>query len=480
MPKPAVLIWGTQLHPANSALAAAPDAPVVMIESAAVCRRFRYHKHKLILVLSAMRGFADELRAAGRTVHYVGLEDAEHDGFFEQLAVTLRQLGCDQLYAMEQNDRGPQARLQAWTKQAGIELTATANTLFLTSHEQFQSWAGNKPHPLMENFYRTQRRRLGLLMDETGQPAGGQWNYDHDNRQALPKGHVVRPLPPVKPTEHVRAVQRLVGSRFATHPGETDTFWLPTTRRQAEAWLADFIEHRLENFGRYEDAMRAGEPFLYHSILSPLLNIGLLHPRDITDRLEEAYRSGAAPLAGVEGCLRQIIGWREFMFGMYHHRPADWKQANQLQQDKQLEAWWYTGDVDEIPLQDVINRVIQYGYAHHIERLMVLGNYLLIGGYSPQAAYGWFMDMFVDSYEWVMVPNVIGMSQYADGGSFATKPYISGANYLQKMGGWWSGPTAAKQSAYTPLYWEFLRRHRQRFAGNQRMALVLKQLDRRP
>jgi deoxyribodipyrimidine photolyase-related protein len=282
-----------------------------------------------------------------------------------------------------------------------------------------------------------------------------------------------------KPSLHRSAVLELIERQFKDHPGETDINWLPTSRMQARVWLEQFLESRIWQFGDYEDAMMKGETFLYHSAVSALLNVGLLSPQEVVD----GVLLSKAPLASREGFIRQIIGWREFVFGMYHFKGAEWKNENYLDHEKSLPAWWWNlSGSPEPPLEDVLYCLNQYGYSHHIERLMVLGNYMLLSQYKPQEVYDWFMSMYVDAYEWVMVPNIYGMSQYADGGlergGFATKPYISGSNYLQKMGKWWPSAAVAKESQWTKLYWEFLVRNEQKLANNFRLQPLFKAAKR--
>lgn len=477
----AVVLWGNQLtikH--NSALLAEPDAPVILIESWNACRKHRYHKQKIVFVLSAMRSFRDELKSMGRTVHYTKLPADQSQTWFATLEKLCRELDITELVTMRQNDRPPQTALENWCKQRGISLQTTPNTLFLTSQSNFADWAEDHKRTQMEIFYRWQRRRLKVLVEPQAgkkdvQPVGGAWNFDAENRAPLPKGINLPHIDSPKPTSYTTELIPFVQKHFADHPGDlsVEDWWLPTTRRQALEWLKQFLEQRFVHFGKYEDAMRAGEPFLFHSALSALLNIGLLQSREV---VAAALDQDGIPLAGREGFIRQIIGWREFMFSLYHYKPIDWKQSNFLGQTKKLEDYWWTLDADkapEVPLRDVLVRLKRYGYSHHIERLMVLGNYMLLAGYDPGEVYEWFLCMYVDAYEWVMVPNIIGMSQYADGGldkgGFATKPYIAGSNYLQKMGKWWPSSAAAKESSYTKLYWDFLDRHRDRLETNHRL-----------
>lgn len=482
MTNKAIIIWGSQLSiDHHSALQDQPiSVPVFLIEAKDTCRKFKFHKQKLAFVLTAMREYADELRALGRTVHYIKL-DTTDDSWFVSLEKLCKQHAVTQLVAMRQNDRTPQTRLEDWCKQQKIELLTTPNTQFLTPTSQFNEWAEGQKRLQMEQFYRWQRRRLNILMSGD-KPTGGRWNYDSENRKPLPKNHELPDLKFPEPSKHATEIKELIEEYFADHPGDLNEHWLPTTRRQANEWLQQFIDQRFYNFGNYEDAMRRGETFLYHSALSAMLNIGLLHASEVVG----AALKADVPLPAKEGFVRQIIGWREFMFGLYHFRPKDWKTDNFLEHHKDMPAWWWTLDAKaapEPPLQDALARLKIYGYSHHIERLMVLGNYMLLTGYQPGQVYDWFMTMYVDSYEWVMVPNVIGMSQYADGGfdkdGFATKPYISGSNYLQKMGSWWPSASAAKESEWTALYWQFLRRHEQKLSKNFRLQRLFTQAKKR-
>lgn len=478
----AIVIWGSQLTiKYHSALHAYPKAPVFLIESKNLSSRYKFHKQKIAFVLTAMREFADELRASGRTVHYVQIDDSNNNSqdWFESLGALCQANSITQLVAMRQNDRTPQKRLEQWCKDKSISLQITPNLLFLTNTADFDEWAGAQKQLKMEQFYRWQRVRLGILLQPDGKPEGGKWNYDSENREPLPKNIQLPKLVLPEASIHRNDIVNLIETNFSDHPGTLDINWLPTSRVQARAWLQQFIQTRLSNFGNYEDAMLQGETFLYHSAVSALLNVGLLHPKEVV----AAALDSDAPLASKEGFVRQIIGWREFMFGLYHFKPVEWKQENFFEHDQVLPDWWWNlSGSPEPPLEDVLDRLRLYGYSHHIERLMVLGNYMLLSQYNPRQVYDWFMTMYVDAYEWVMVPNIIGMSQYADGGiergGFATKPYISGSNYLQKMGKWWPTNASAKNSEWTKKYWEFLVHHELKLANNYRLKPLFKAAKR--
>lgn len=474
----AALVLGTQLFEHNPACA---DAEVILfVESERAFRRRPYHAHKIVLLLSAMRHAADRLEGSGRRVARIEL--GQGLGFADGLRTLLREHHVQTLAWMSATDRGIDTRLQRLCEAEGVRTEIHPDGLFLTPTEDLDRWFAAHPAARMEDFYRWQRRRTGILMDGDS-PVGGRWNFDADNRQPLPRGGLpIPPLPFPDPDAITRAVIAEVADRFPDHPADPADFWLPVTPDGARAWLADFVTHRLASFGPYEDAMAADKPFLFHAVLSPLLNIGLLRVGEVVEAA--VARSGRAdvPLASLEGFVRQVIGWREYMRGAYRANPT-LRDANHFGLTRRLEPWWYTGrDIPDdlpVPVRTVLERVHRWGYAHHIERLMVLGNWFLLQGYHPREVFDWFSALFVDAYEWVMVPNVQGMSQYADGGGVATKPYVSGGAYLQRMGSWWPSERAARESEFTSAYWEFLATHEEKLADNPRLKLPLAQMRKR-
>lgn len=474
----AALVLGTQLfeqHPAFDD----PDIDVIFfIESAASFGRRRYHSHKMVLLLAGLRHAAHNAKQRGLRVEHVTID--RELGFLAALRSLVTKMDVDALAWMSATDRGIDDRLRGLCDELGLHSKVYADALFLTPQTQLDAWFAEHTHARMEDFYRWQRRRTGILMQGTT-PEGARWNFDADNREPLPRGGINVPaLPPVAHNEITRGAMDDIAEHFADAPGDAYDFWLPVTPDSAREWLADFVSRRLPLFGRYEDAMAQNETFLFHSVLSPLINVGLLTVDEVVDAAVAARDE--VPLASLEGFIRQIIGWREYMRGAYRAMPH-LMMANHLELTRRLEPWWYTaqGIPDDLPLpvRTVLLRVHRWGYAHHIERLMVLGNWFLLQGYNPREVFDWFSALFVDAYEWVMVPNVQGMSQYADGGVVATKPYVSGGAYLQKMGSWWPNANEARDSEFTAAYWRFLDTHESQLAGNPRLSLPLAQMRKR-
>ncbi len=467
-----LVILGNQLFPRRY-LPAAGETAVFMAEDVGLCTYEKHHKQKIVLFLAAMRSYADELRRAGYEVHYVTLDTADTRPYTSKLADALQEAGEEHISHFEIEDKAVEEQIVAFAAEAGVEREELVSPMFTCSRDDFAEFAGGKSRLLMGDFYKRQRRRLDILVDGDGEPTGGRWSFDADNRKKLPRS--VTPPKIQAPTRdaHVDDVIELVEREFPDHPGDAKEFWWPTTRRQALAWLRAFVAERLEQFGPYEDAMTTRSATVFHSLLSPLMNLGLLTPDEI---LEKALaRAGDAPLQSVEGFVRQVIGWREFVRGVYREFGERQDGSNFWSHERELTEAWYEGTTGIGPLDDTIRTARRLGWTHHIPRLMVVGNLMTLSEIRPASAHRWFMEMYVDSSEWVMGPNVYGMGLFSDGGIFATKPYICGSNYLLKMSDYEKGPWC---DVVDGLYWRFIDKHRDFFTANPRLALMPRALDR--
>ncbi|WP_344648471.1 cryptochrome/photolyase family protein [Cryptosporangium japonicum] len=450
----------------------APDQPVLLVESKAVFRRRVFHRQKAHLVLSALR----HREAAGDDVRLVRSE-------------TYAEALTEPVSVCHPTSRAARAFVQRLDT---VEMRPPRG--FVTAPGDFVAWADGRKHLRLEDFYRFARRQHDVLMDGD-EPAGGHWNYDAENREPPPRGARTLDVPPPPPIredaidDEVRAdLDRWQHDEGIEFVGNDGPRLFPATRTEALARLRHFVEHRLPAFGPHEDAMLANDPLMAHSLLSAAINLGLLDPREVVDRAEQAYRSGAAPLAGVEGFTRQILGWRDFVWHLYWYFEPRYRTANALDARRALPAWFASLDADAVEarcLSDVLAGVRDRGWVHHIPRLMVLGNYAMQRGWRPGAVADWFHRCFVDGYEWVMTANVIGMSQFADGGRMSTKPYAAGGAYINRMSDYCGGcrydpkhRTGDDACPYTAGYWSFLARHEDTLEGNHRMRRPLRGLRR--
>jgi deoxyribodipyrimidine photolyase-related protein len=447
-------------------------------------------KQRIALFLSAMRHFAQALKEAGRPLNYRLMDDAGASGNEHSLGAKLRSdlatLQPQRVVMTAPGDWRVLQQIKAVVEAAGLTLEICDDRHFFTTVRDFAAHAKGRKSLRLEYFYRELRQRHGVLMQDD-QPAGGQWNFDADNRESFgAKGPgLLPPRATFEPDALTREVIALVNTRFAQHPGTLESFAWPVTREQALQALQRFVEERLPLFGRYEDALWPGEPWLYHSHLSAALNLKLLTAREVVQAAEAAYLAGHAPLQSAEGFIRQILGWREYVRGIYWTQMPSYVERNALDAQQDLPAWYWTGKTDMACLKDAINQTLEHGYAHHIQRLMVTGLYALLLGVRPQQVHGWYLAVYVDAVEWVELPNTLGMSQYGDGGLMASKPYVATGKYIQRMGGPCKGcryDPALREGdnacPYTTLYWDFLMRHQPLLAKNARMALQVKNVER--
>jgi deoxyribodipyrimidine photolyase-related protein len=476
-------IWvlGNQLWLEQAALASCAEyrqeANVLFIESEQFAKERPYHQQKLVLVWSAMRHFAQKLKEAGWSVTYCIENDTK-----VALLTWIQDSNISELRLMDPVDHP----FLTWLHELELpcQLTILENNHFLWNKADFNAWAGKRKGLLMESFYREGRKRFDVLM--TGdQPEGGQWNFDKDNRKP-PKGKLKTPAPRwFEPDDITQAVIKKVEALTVPTFGQATPFRWAVTRQQALQVLDVFIANRLETFGPYQDAMVTGEDTMWHALLSPYLNLGLLHPLEVIQRVEEVYRQQDLPLNSVEGFIRQVLGWREYMRGLYSHFDADYAQRNWFDHRHPLPEFFWTGEVEMNCLHQVIDQIRRTGYAHHIQRLMILSNFSLIAGFTPQEVENWFHAAFIDAYDWVMQTNVIGMGLFADGGLLASKPYASSANYVNRMSDYCQNcrynpknRTGEDACPFNFFYWDFLHRHRAKLQSQGRMSFILKNLDK--
>ena len=478
--KNGILILGDQLswrHPLL--LDAAPaDTVIILAEVAEEVTYVRHNRHKIALIFSAMRHFAQALEARGFTVQYSRLKDN----------VPSLLAACEQareiwsltaLHICEPGEYRLAAQMTNWEKSLGIAVTVHEDTRFLSSRADFALWAEGRKQLRMEYFYRDMRKRYRLLM-EGEQPEGGKWNYDADNRQGW-RGQTDIPERPAPILDAVtREVTEEVAAAFPTNPGDLSTFRWAVTAEDAEKELVWFCEHALPHFGSYQDALAEASPWLFHGLISMYLNCGLLEPLPVCERVEAAYRRGHCSLAAAEGFIRQVLGWREYVRGLYWLKMPDYGELNALDATRKLPDWFWTGETQMRCLSRAIKQSLDLGYAHHIQRLMVIGNFALLAGLDVQAVCDWYLGVYLDAFEWVELPNTLGMALFADGGIMASKPYAASGKYIQKQGDHCQAcpydpkqVTGDRACPYNSLYWHFIDRHSDSLSQNPRMGLIM-------
>lgn len=483
-----ILVLGDQLDRESPALLQGNPQQdlILMIESRDESRRVASHKARTVLFLSAMRHHAEWLRGQGWRVHYCDMQQPDADSFDTGLRHAIDMAKPRLLSLVKAGEYGVQQMIENTAGRCGLPIEVWQDDHFLCSDGDFAKWRQGRKSLVMEHFYRFQRKRLDIMM-ENANPLGGQWNFDRHNRKAFGRqGPGMLPLPPAFPPDTItRDVMRGVNEHFPGNPGRLDTFAWPVTREQALDALADFIDHRLPAFGPFQDAMWDSEPWLSHSLLSAALNLKLLRPREVIDAATEALALRQAPIASAEGFVRQILGWREYIRGIYWSEMPDYLGRNTLGAELPLPDFYWTGDTDMACLRISINQTMKHGYAHHIQRLMVTGLFALMLGVRPQEVHAWYLAVYVDAVEWVEAPNTIGMSQHADGAVVGSKPYVASGRYIQKMSNYCTGcryrpdtSTGIDACPFTTLYWDFLIRHESRFINHPRAAMQWRMLNR--
>ncbi|GAB4417170.1 MAG: cryptochrome/photolyase family protein [Bacteriovoracaceae bacterium] len=461
------IVLGNQLFPQSFYK---ESSLIFMSEDFGLCTHFKYHKHKLIFFLASMRNYRDELIAAKKKVTYYELKEGR--SFFGNLKEVITKYKVKQIAIYEIEDKFFETEIMDFCFKNEIDIEIKKSPMFLVSRETFKQYNDLTKKPFMKTFYESLRRSTKILMDKNGKPEGGRFSFDAENRKKIPKKFEVinNPLN-FEHDKNTKDVIEAIDDFFPDHPGEGRLFWMHVNRQGALSELHYFFENKFHHFGDFEDAIDDRDPFLYHSVLSPYLNIGFLTPDEI---VREALKQKVS-LNSKEGFIRQIIGWREFVRGIYQEYSEVQDQKNFFNHSRRLSKSWYNGTTGIVPLDDAIKKVVRFGYCHHIERLMVISNIMLLSEIDPREVHRWFMEMFVDSSDWVMGPNVYGMAQFSDGGIFATKPYIGASNYILKMSHYERGEWC---EILDGLYWRFIDKHRNFFLKNYRMNMMVKLLDK--
>ncbi len=485
--KTLVLVLGDQLSVSLSSLKAVDPARtiVLMCEVQQEATYVRHHKKKIAFLFSAMRHFADELRANGWAVDYRKLDQTSATGSFtSEIEAGIARHKPTRIAVTSPGEWRVLEAMRGWSERFGLPVDIHDDDRFICTTAEFATWAKDRKQLRMEYFYRDMRRKTGLLMDGD-KPIGGQWNFDHDNRKPA-KADLFMPQPHrVTPDAITTDVLALVAQQFDNHFGDLTPFWFAVTRADAEQALEHFIAAALARFGDFQDAMLEGEPFLYHSLLAAYINAGLLDPLHVCRRVEAAYKAGKVPLNAAEGYVRQIIGWREYVRGIYWLKMPDYVTENFFAHTRPVPDFYWTAETDMACLRAAITQTKTEAYAHHIQRLMVTGNFALLAGVSPQALHEWYLMVYADAYEWVELPNTLGMSQFGDGGLLASKPYVASGAYINRMSNHCKGcrykvtePHGDGACPFNALYWHFLNRHRKKLAGNPRMGQMYRTWDK--
>ena len=469
--KSVFLILGNQLFP-HKHLRKYKDSTIFMCESFDLCTFQKHHKLKLILFLSSMRSYADELKKNKFKVNYIDLKKDFKISYEKKLENFIKKNKFEELISFEIEDKFFEKKISTLCKKNKIKLTFIQSPMFLNSRDEFKNYLSKTKKPFMANFYKIARAKTDILM-ENNKPKGGKWSFDEDNRKKLPKDIKIPEMITAKETKHTKVLKQQINTIFKNHPGEVDNFWLPTTYDDAVKWLDYFIIKKFNLFGDYEDAVDTNNNFLFHSVLSPMINLGLLTPDLIIERVRKVENK--IKINSYEGYIRQIIGWREFIRGIYQNYDQQLEENNFFQHKNSLTKKWYDGTTGLDPLDHSIKNAQKYGYTHHIERLMVLCNIMNLCEIKPNEVYNWFMEMFVDSSDWVMSPNVYGMGLFSDGGIFSTKPYICGSSYFMKMMNFKKGNW---NDIMDGLYWRFINKNRKFFQSNPRLNMMVNIYDK--
>ena len=462
------LILGNQLfHPRY--LANFKDHLIFMAEDYGLCTFEKHHKLKILLFLSSMRSYKDELKSKNFSILYKDVNKDFKLSYEKKLEKIIKEKKIKEISFFEIEDKFFEKKVINLGKKNFLKINQIKSPMFLVERNEFKNYLSKNKRPFMANFYKIVRTKMNLLMNKNGTPKGNKWSFDEENRKKLPNSIQIPKISKVKETRDTIVLKKFINNNFKDHPGSTEKFWFPTTRKDANKWLDEFLKERIKLFGDYEDAVTDKSNTVFHSALSPLINLGLITPEEIIDKLKKIENK--IPLNSLEGYIRQIIGWREFMRGIYQNYDQRLENTNFFNHKRKMKKTWYNGNTGLDPLDHAIINAKDYGWSHHIERLMILANIMNLCEINPKQVYRWFMEMFVDSSDWVMAPNVYGMGLFSDGGIFATKPYICGSSYFQKMMHFKKGPWCDVMDG---LYWKFIDRHKKFFLKNPRLAMMVR------
>tara|TARA_B110000046_G_scaffold89098_1_gene97232 strand:+ start:495 stop:1985 length:1491 start_codon:yes stop_codon:yes gene_type:complete len=448
---------------------------LILIEEQLFFKEFSFHKQKLAFHRSSMRAHEEFLGGKGIHIDYIESFDPRSD--IKLLIAEISESGTSNIHIINPTDNWLEKKISSAIKLTSLNLIEYENPLFINTRKDLSKFfREDKKSFFQTSFYKQERKRLGLLLDENQNPLGGKWSFDSENRKKFPKNRIPPSISFPSPNKYWLEALEYVELNFANNPGQLPKNPIyPIDSAQAITWFEEFLENRFNGFGDYEDAIVRDELILYHSMLTPMMNVGLLSPEYVINRTIDYIKTSDVPLNSAEGFVRQIIGWREFIRGMYECMGSFSRTRNYWGFKRKIPASFYDGTTGILPIDDTIKKILKTGYCHHIERLMVLGNFMLLCEFDPDEVYRWFMELFIDSYDWVMVPNIYGMSQFADGGSFATKPYISGSNYLLKMSNY---PKGDWQATWDGLFWRFMNEHRSFFLKNPRLSMLVRSFDK--
>lgn len=467
------ILFPHQLH-SNHAIVDT-QRTVYLVEEFLFFSQYKFHKQKLTYHRAGMKCFAEELGEKGISVQYINSNDALHD--IRKLIPHLATSGIKSIHIIDPTDYWLSKRIKESANEHQINLVEYESPLFLNSKAELSHFfKPEKKSFFQTTFYKQQRKQRGILIETDGSPTGSKWTFDSENRKKYPKSKT----PPFThfpaPDKFWTEAKEYVETNLKDNPGIiNDNVLFPYSRIEADKWLQQFFEYRFHEFGDYEDAIVSGELVINHSVLTPMLNVGLIEPKNVVESALEFGKKHNVPINSLEGFIRQIIGWREFIRGMYISKGSFSRTRNYWGFKRKIPASFYTGDTGILPIDNTIKKVLKTGYCHHIERLMILGNFMLLCEFDPYEVYRWFMELFADAYDWVMVPNVYGMSQFADGGTFATKPYISSSNYVLKMSDYAKGEW---QQVWDGLFWNFMDKHRTFFLKNPRLSMLIRTFDK--